>query len=439
MKAIQKELGEDDEAGRASRSCATKLDALDLPEEARKEVDRELARLDAHRPRVDGVAGHPHVPRDDRRAAVERAQRGAARPARGRATILDEDHYGLGDVKDRVLEFLAVRQLRAAGRARGRDSGERRRGDDAGGDDRRRGRPPTAERRPTPSKDDEAAPRGRSCSSSARRASARRRSPSRSRARWGASTSASRSAARATRPTSAATGAPTSARMPGRIIQGMKQAGHQEPGLPARRGRQARRLVPGRSGERAARGARPGAERLVHRSLPRRAVRPVARCCSSRRRTSSRTSRARCSTAWRSSTSPATPSGEARDRAGATSSRASSRRTGSPRSSSTLTDDAVARGHRELHARSRACASSSASSAGWRARWRAGSPRGEVEQRRRSIEDDGRRPARPAARCTRRRWRGEDEVGVATGHVLHAGRRRHHVRRGVARCAARAS
>ena len=38
---------------------------------------------------------------------------------------------------------------------------------------------------------------------------------------------------------------------------------HQEPGLPARRGRQARRLVPGRPGERAARGARPGAERLA--------------------------------------------------------------------------------------------------------------------------------------------------------------------------------
>ena len=62
--------------------------------------------------------------------------------------------------------------------------------------------------------------------------------------------------------------------MPGRIIQGMKQAGTQEPGLPARRGRQARRVVPGRSGERAARGARPGAERHVHRSLPGRAVRP---------------------------------------------------------------------------------------------------------------------------------------------------------------------
>ena len=87
LKAIQKELGEGDEAATSSRSCASKLDALELPEDARKEVDREWARLDAHRPRVDGVAGHPHLPRDHRRAAVEHAQRGAARPrARPRAS-----------------------------------------------------------------------------------------------------------------------------------------------------------------------------------------------------------------------------------------------------------------------------------------------------------------------------------------------------------------
>ena len=49
---------------------------------------------------------------------------------------------------------------------------------------------------------------------------------------------------------------------------------HQESGVPARRGGQAGRLVPGRPGERAARGARPGPERHVRRPLPRRAVRP---------------------------------------------------------------------------------------------------------------------------------------------------------------------
>ena len=54
---------------------------------------------------------------------------------------------------------------------------------------------------------------------------------------------------------------------------GDEAGGHQEPGLPAGRGGQARRLVPGRSGERAARGARPGAERQLRGSLSRRAVR----------------------------------------------------------------------------------------------------------------------------------------------------------------------
>ena len=49
---------------------------------------------------------------------------------------------------------------------------------------------------------------------------------------------------------------------------------HQEPRLPARRGRQARRLVPGRPGQRTAGSARPGPERHVHRPLPERAVRP---------------------------------------------------------------------------------------------------------------------------------------------------------------------
>ncbi len=56
-----------------------RLDALPLCPEVRKEVNRESVAARADRPRVDGVAGHPHLPRDDRRAAVERAHRGAAR------------------------------------------------------------------------------------------------------------------------------------------------------------------------------------------------------------------------------------------------------------------------------------------------------------------------------------------------------------------------
>ena len=111
LKAIQRELGEGDERDDL-QELREKLEALELPAEARKEVDRELGRLTPDRPRVDGDPGHPHLPRDHRRAAVERAQQGAPRRCPRRRRILDEDHYGLGDVKDRVLEFLAVRQLR---------------------------------------------------------------------------------------------------------------------------------------------------------------------------------------------------------------------------------------------------------------------------------------------------------------------------------------
>ncbi len=76
-----------------------------------------------------------------------------------------------------------------------------------------------------------AARTGRSSASSGRPASARPRSGARSRAPSGASSCASRWAACATRPRSAATGAPTSARMPGRLIQALKQAGTNNPVL----------------------------------------------------------------------------------------------------------------------------------------------------------------------------------------------------------------
>ena len=84
---------------------------------------------------------------------------------------------------------------------------------------------------------------------------------------------------------------------------------HQESGLPARRGGQARRLVPGRPGRGAARGARSGPERLVHRSLPRRAVRPERGAVHRDRELPPEHSRLRCSTGWRWWSSPATPSG----------------------------------------------------------------------------------------------------------------------------------
>ena len=111
MKAIQKELGDDDQSKEVS-DLRAKLDALDLTREARAEVDRELGRLERAgresmeaqviRTYLEWIAELPWNNRSDDQLNLNNA-----------AQILDEDHYGLTDVKDRVLEFLAVRQLRA--------------------------------------------------------------------------------------------------------------------------------------------------------------------------------------------------------------------------------------------------------------------------------------------------------------------------------------
>jgi ATP-dependent Lon protease len=111
MKAIQKELGEDDQSKEITE-LREKLAKLELPDEARKEVDRELGRLERAgresmeaqviRTYLEWVAELPWNLRSDDSLDLSNSQK-----------VLDEDHYGLPDVKDRVLEFLAVRQLRA--------------------------------------------------------------------------------------------------------------------------------------------------------------------------------------------------------------------------------------------------------------------------------------------------------------------------------------
>jgi ATP-dependent Lon protease len=110
MKAIRKELGEGDE-GTEVEDLRKRFEALELPEAARKEVDRELARLErANRDSMEAqvirtyletMAELPWNKRAEESLDLKRA-----------AEILEQDHYGLKDVKDQVLEFLAVRQLR---------------------------------------------------------------------------------------------------------------------------------------------------------------------------------------------------------------------------------------------------------------------------------------------------------------------------------------
>jgi len=111
MKAIQKELGDDDQ-NKEIEELRDKLNKLELPKEARTEVERELGRLERSgresmeaqviRTYLEWIAELPWNTRSDDKLELQHA-----------IDVLEEDHYGLKDVKDRVIEFLAVRQLRA--------------------------------------------------------------------------------------------------------------------------------------------------------------------------------------------------------------------------------------------------------------------------------------------------------------------------------------
>src|SRR5437763_13718711 len=111
LKAIQKELGDDD-SSKEITELRDKLAKLQLSKEARAEVERELGRLERAgresmeaqviRTYLEWVAELPWNKRSDDQLDLRHAE-----------AVLEEDHYGLKDVKDRVLEFVAVRQLRA--------------------------------------------------------------------------------------------------------------------------------------------------------------------------------------------------------------------------------------------------------------------------------------------------------------------------------------
>src|SRR6266516_3808886 len=110
MKAIRKELGEEDEATEGE-DLRKRFEVLDLPEAARKEVDRELERLKrANRDSMEGQVIRTYLETMAELPWNKRAEE--ALDLKLAAEILEQDHYGLKDVKDQVLEFLAVRQLR---------------------------------------------------------------------------------------------------------------------------------------------------------------------------------------------------------------------------------------------------------------------------------------------------------------------------------------
>ena len=113
LKAIQKELGQTDDRTQELDELREKIEAAGMTEEAHKEALRELDRLAKMPPAaaeytvartyLDWLVALPW-----QKETTDVLDLGAAR------TILDEDHWGLEKVKDRILEYLAVKSLRPA-------------------------------------------------------------------------------------------------------------------------------------------------------------------------------------------------------------------------------------------------------------------------------------------------------------------------------------
>ena len=111
LKAIQRELGEGAD-GEDLSALRERLAAADLPDPIRREADRELDRLST----INAISPEYHTTRTYlewiadlpwRKSSQDRLDIAAAR------TVLDQDHFDLDKVKERILDYLAVRKLRA--------------------------------------------------------------------------------------------------------------------------------------------------------------------------------------------------------------------------------------------------------------------------------------------------------------------------------------
>src|SRR2546422_1360788 len=115
LKAIQKELGEGDERTQEIDALREKIEAAGMPEESRQEALRELDRLAKMPPAaaeytvartyIDWLVSMPWRQQTTDSVDIEQAR-----------TILDEDHEGLEKVKERILEYLAVKKIRREGK-----------------------------------------------------------------------------------------------------------------------------------------------------------------------------------------------------------------------------------------------------------------------------------------------------------------------------------
>jgi ATP-dependent Lon protease len=110
LKTIQEELGEGDEVQAEANELRAQLEALELPDEVSKQVERELGRLERLQPAMaeygvvrsylEWIASLPWDTSTEDNLDLAHARK-----------VLDQDHYDIEQVKDRILEFLAVRSL----------------------------------------------------------------------------------------------------------------------------------------------------------------------------------------------------------------------------------------------------------------------------------------------------------------------------------------
>src|SRR6202522_3052080 len=111
LKAIQKELGDLDDTQKDIAELKEKIEAAGMPEEVKKEALKELGRLSRMNPAaadysltrnyVEWLAVLPWAKTSAGEVDIKKAQE-----------ILNEDHYGLKKVKDRILDYLSVRRLK---------------------------------------------------------------------------------------------------------------------------------------------------------------------------------------------------------------------------------------------------------------------------------------------------------------------------------------
>ena len=116
LKAIQEELGEVDEQAAETQELREQIEAADLPEHAKTAAERELQRFERLPPQaaehgvirsyLEWIAALPWSKSTDDHIDLKEAR-----------AVLDRDHYDIDKVKDRILEFLAVRKLKPDARS----------------------------------------------------------------------------------------------------------------------------------------------------------------------------------------------------------------------------------------------------------------------------------------------------------------------------------